>query len=60
MITTVPRDSRVAERLPHCLVEHVTDLYLLPVGAALITEPLNVNNDDGPVDSQPSIHVLSR
>jgi hypothetical protein len=41
-------------------VEHVTDLYLLPVGAALITEPLNINNDDGPVDSQPSIHVLSR
>ena len=59
VITAIPRNPRTVERLPRGPVEPVTDLHLLPAGTARIAEPLNVDDDDGPVNSEPSIHLLS-
>jgi hypothetical protein len=59
VIAAIPWDPHAVERLPHSPVESGTDLQLVPAGAAWIAEPLNVDNDDGPVNSEPSIHLLS-
>jgi hypothetical protein len=55
-----PRDSRVIKRIPHYLVQAVTNHHLVPIGAGSIPEPLDVDNDDRPVDGHPSsLHTLS-
>jgi hypothetical protein len=43
------------ERFPHRAVQALPDRQLVPVGATPIPEPLNVNDDYGPVNGQPSI-----
>jgi hypothetical protein len=43
------------ERFPHRAVQALADRQLVPVGATPIPEPLNVNDDYGPVNGQPSI-----
>ncbi len=45
----------MAERFPHGTVQAITNRHLVPVGTPLIPEPLNVNNNDGPVNSQPLV-----
>ena len=56
LVTAVgPGDSRAVERFPHRAVQALPDRQLVPVGATPIPEPLNVNDDYGPVNGQPSI-----
>ena len=54
----IPRDTGVAKRFLHGTVQAVTNRHLMPVGTPLIPEPLNVNNDYGPVNGQPLVLYL--
>src|SRR5689334_16144395 len=45
VIAVTPPDSRVAEGLLQCLVQAVADGDLVPVGASLITESFDVDDD---------------
>ena len=58
MTAAIPRDSRPAERFAHGTVEAITNRHLVPVGTPLIPEPLNVNNNYGPVNGQPLVLYL--
>jgi hypothetical protein len=51
----IPRDSRPAERLTHGTVQAIPNRHLVPVGTPLISEPLNVHDDYGPVNGQPLV-----
>jgi hypothetical protein len=42
----------VTERVPHRAVQAIADRHLVRIGATLIPEPLNVNDNDGPVNGQ--------
>ena len=55
----IPRDPRPAERLPHRAIQAIANRHLVRIGAALIPEPLHVNDDDGPVNGQPLVLHLS-
>jgi hypothetical protein len=59
VIAVGPRDSRAVEPFPHHAVQALTDRQLVPIGATAIPEPLNVDDDYGPMNSQPSILHLS-
>ena len=48
----------MAERFPHGAVQAITNRHLVPVGAPLIPEPLNVNDDYGPVNRQALVIYL--
>jgi hypothetical protein len=48
----------VVERFPHRTVQAITNRHLVPVGTPLIPEPLNVNDDNGPVNGQPVVLYL--
>jgi hypothetical protein len=60
VITIIPRDSRLAECLTHRTVQALADGYLIPVRAAPISEPLNVDRNDGSVNGHaPILHLPS-
>jgi hypothetical protein len=50
-----PWDPRSAERVPHHAIEAIANSRLVAIGAALVPEPLHVNDNDGPVNGQPLI-----
>jgi hypothetical protein len=58
-IAVIPRDPRAIERLTHYLVHAVTDRHLMCVGAALVPEPHDVDDDDGSVNGQPLVPHLA-
>ena len=45
----------MAERFPHRTIQAITNRHLVRIGAALVPEPLNVNDNDGPVNGQPLV-----
>ena len=51
----IPRNPRAAERVPQRAIQPIADRHLIAIGAALIPEPLNVNDNDGPVNGQPLV-----
>ena len=59
MTTVIPRDPRAAERVPQRTIQAIANRYLVAIGAALIPEPFNVNDNDGPVNGQPPVLHLS-
>jgi hypothetical protein len=61
VIAISPRDSRLAEGLPHRTVQAVPDGYLVEVGPTPIPEPLNVDGKDSPMNGRACIlHTSSR
>jgi hypothetical protein len=48
----------MAERVLHCPVQAIAHGHLVRIGAALIPEPLNVHDDDRPVNGQPLVLYL--
>jgi hypothetical protein len=50
VIAVIPRDPCVSKCLTHYAVEAVTNCHLMHVGATLVPESLDVDNDDGPVN----------
>ena len=55
LAAVIPRNPRPAERVPQRTIQATTDRHLVAIGAALIPEPLNVNDNDGPVNGQPLV-----
>jgi DNA-binding NarL/FixJ family response regulator len=59
VIAVIPRDPRAGERLAHDAIEAVTNCHLVNVSAALVSEPLDVDHDDSPVNRQQPISHLA-
>jgi hypothetical protein len=45
-----PRDTGLIECLLYCLVQAISDSYLVPVGTPPIPEAFDIYGDDGPMD----------
>ena len=59
--TVIPRDPSPAERLSHHAIQAIADRHLVHIGAAMISEPLDVDDDDGPVNGKPLVlHLPTR
>ena len=55
MTAVIPRNPCAAERVPHRTIQATANRHLVRIGTALITEPLNVHDNDGPVNGQPVV-----